>query len=102
PRPTFNGSGAEPGSTINVYDDGVLIGTTTANPDGTWSFTPSSDLADGEHSLTFSVVDAAGNEGPESTPFELTVSAAPPAAPTVGTVVDDIGTITDPLDNGDA
>src|SRR5690606_290477 len=62
-RPTFAGTGAEPGATVNVYDNGALIGTATADAGGDWSFTPATDLGEGAHSITFSSVDAAGNEG---------------------------------------
>jgi hypothetical protein len=104
PRPTFAGSGAEPNTTVNVYDAGVLIGSTTVDAAGNWSFTPSVDLGNGPHSITFSNVDAAGNEGPESTsPFEFTVDRiAPASAPTLGGVFDDVGPGIGPLNTGDA
>ena len=47
--PTFEGTG-DAGDTIKLYDNGDLIGETTVQPDGTWTFTPSTPLAD----LTFS------------------------------------------------
>src|SRR5690606_11517381 len=95
-HPTFNGSGAEAGITINVYDDGVLLGTATADGDGNWSFTPDSDLPEGEHSITFSYVDAAGNEGPQSdTPFTFTVdTTAPVDTPVLDSVEDDVAPVT--------
>src|SRR5690606_31067355 len=80
-RLTFTGSGAEPDSTINVYDNGVLLGTAVADGAGNWSFTPDSDLSNGAHSITFSNVDAAGNEGPQSAaPFVFAVDTSAPAA----------------------
>jgi MYXO-CTERM domain-containing protein len=50
-RPTITGTAA-PGATVNVYVDGVLIGTAVADGDGNWSLTPSGDLALGSHTVT--------------------------------------------------
>ena len=59
--PTITGTG-EPGATVVVKDkDGNVIGTTTVNPDGTWSIIPSTPLSDGSHNLTAVQTDAAGN-----------------------------------------
>ncbi|MGY0203023.1 Ig-like domain-containing protein, partial [Acinetobacter soli] len=35
---------------------------TTVGSDGKWSFTPTTPLTDGTHSITYTVKDAAGNE----------------------------------------
>ncbi|WP_129321209.1 Ig-like domain-containing protein [Enterobacter cloacae complex sp. 4DZ3-17B2] len=48
--PTLSGR-AEPGSTVNIIDNGQVIGSTKVNPDGTWSFTPDQALSNGEHDL---------------------------------------------------
>ncbi|WP_141718742.1 Ig-like domain-containing protein, partial [Burkholderia cenocepacia] len=37
--PTLSGT-AEAGSTVSVYDGTTLLGTTTADPSGNWTFTP--------------------------------------------------------------
>jgi len=58
--PTVGGT-AEAGSTVRIYAGTTLLGTTTADATGAWSFTPSSPLADGEHTLTVTATDAAGN-----------------------------------------
>ena len=39
----------------------ALLGTTTADASGSWTFTPTTALTDGSHSLTATVTDAAGN-----------------------------------------
>lgn len=78
--PTVTGSGA-PGALIHVYDQGVEIGTTTVGKDGTWSFTPTSRLPDGEHS--YSVVQAVPGK-PPSGPVAVAsfiVDTVPPAEP---------------------
>ncbi|WP_354410998.1 Ig-like domain-containing protein [Variovorax atrisoli] len=84
-RPEFKGSGAEANGTVNVYDNGVLIGSTRADAAGKWSFEPASgkELADGVHSLRMSSVDAAGNEGPKSAPMVFTVDTLPPPVATL-------------------
>ncbi|MDO6673924.1 Ig-like domain-containing protein, partial [Cobetia amphilecti] len=43
------GGTAEVGSTVTVTLDGEVIGTTTADSNGAWSFTPNTELGDGEH-----------------------------------------------------
>ncbi|MBK0098620.1 Ig-like domain repeat protein [Erwinia sp. S63] len=72
---------AEPGSTVNVSDNGTVIGSTTVGNDGNWSFTPTSPLGDGSHSLTTTVTDPAGNTGAATTPITVTVDTTIPAAP---------------------
>lgn len=80
--PTIGGS-AEPGASVTILDNGVVIGTATVDGSGAWSFTPSTPLADGLHSVTATAEDAAGNVGPASAPIEFTIdtSVQPPATP---------------------
>ncbi|WP_310673178.1 Ig-like domain-containing protein, partial [Burkholderia multivorans] len=80
--PTLSGT-AEAGSTINVYDGTTLLGTTTADASGSWSFTPASALGEGAHSLTVTATDSSGNVSTPSTAFDLTVDTTAPAAPAV-------------------
>ncbi|MBR8315111.1 BapA prefix-like domain-containing protein [Burkholderia dolosa] len=80
--PTLSGT-AEAGSTINIYDGTTLIGTTTADASGSWSFTPSGGLGEGGHSLTVTATDTAGNVSTPSAAFNLTVDTTAPATPTV-------------------
>ncbi|WP_448657140.1 BapA/Bap/LapF family large adhesin [Enterobacter hormaechei] len=79
-EPRLTGRG-EPGSTITVYDNGVVIGTTTVLPNGTWSITPTSPLAEGAHSITLRETDAAGNQSGLSQPINFTVDLTPPDMP---------------------
>lgn len=60
--PVFSGK-AEPGATVEIRDNGELIGTALVGPDGSWSFTPSPLLENGEHNFSVIVVDPAGNKG---------------------------------------
>lgn len=73
----INGT-AEPGAMILVTsDDGIAIGQALTDASGAWSITPASPIADGT-TLTAIASDAAGNT---SLPSDITIDAAPPAAP---------------------
>jgi VCBS repeat-containing protein len=96
PRPTFNGTG-EVGSTVTIFNDGANIGTVVVNASGTWTFTPTADLGEGKHTITFSATDPAGNTGPTSSAFELTVDTQIPTAPVISQAADNVGAIQDPL-----
>ncbi|WP_277977771.1 Ig-like domain-containing protein [Pantoea endophytica] len=76
--PTLSGTG-EVGSTVTISDGTTVLGTTTVGDNGSWSYT-TPPLSDGDHSLTSTVTDPAGNTGPASTPITLTVDTLPPAA----------------------
>ncbi|CDZ76026.1 Exoglucanase B precursor [Legionella massiliensis] len=91
--PTLAGT-AEAGTTISIFDGGALIGSTTANGLGAWSFTPSTPLANGAHSLTATATDAAGNVSPPTAAFGFTVDTVAPIAPVITTVADDVAPIT--------
>ncbi|WP_058969105.1 Ig-like domain-containing protein [Type-D symbiont of Plautia stali] len=96
--PTLSGT-AEAGATVNIYDGGTLIGTAVVGANGTWSFT-SSALADGQHSFTTTVTDAAGNTSAASDPITFTVDTIAPVAAAGLTVSDDVGGTQDPLTAG--
>ncbi|WP_231676494.1 Ig-like domain-containing protein, partial [Ralstonia pseudosolanacearum] len=53
----------------SIFDGTTLLGTTTADASGSWTFTPTTALTDGSHSLTATVTDAAGNVSTASTAF---------------------------------
>ena len=102
-RPELKGSGAEPNGTVHIYDNGTLIGTVTADASGNWSFTPAvgKELADGLHRLTARNVDAAGNEGSQSTALVFTVDTiAPTGAPSIDRAVDDVAPVTGAIASG--
>jgi hypothetical protein len=89
-KPRLSGSGAESGSIVKIYDNGTLIGQTIANPNGTWVFTPTTDLKEGAHSFTVTATDQAGNESGESIAWVVTVDLTPPAKPEITAVFDDV------------
>ncbi|WP_345891473.1 Ig-like domain-containing protein [Pseudomonas chlororaphis] len=85
--PTLTGSG-NAGDTIKVYDNGTLLGSVTVSAEGAWSFTPSTPLAQGVHSLTATQSDAAGNESAASTAVSFTVDTTAPTAIVQITAID--------------
>jgi hypothetical protein len=66
--------------TPSLYVDGVKVPATYDPVTG--MLTPTTPLADGAHSITTTLTDAAGNESPQSAALPLTVDTAAPAAPT--------------------
>ena len=79
--PTLEGTAAA-GTTVEIFDAGISLGTTVAGADGTWSFT-TTGLADGTHSLTATATDPSGNTSPASTPLAVTIDTTAPALPTI-------------------
>ncbi|MCV6621535.1 MAG: Ig-like domain-containing protein [Cellvibrionaceae bacterium] len=56
----LNGS-ANPGETVRIYHNGIVIGETTADSQGNWSYT-AAQLSEGSHSFTATSIDANGQE----------------------------------------
>ena len=81
--PTFEGgeSAAMAGSTMKVYADTRLVGTTTANEDGSWSVTAIT-LADGTYDITVTSTDNGGDVSETSVVLEVTIDTQAPAADT--------------------
>jgi hypothetical protein len=80
--PTVTGK-AEPNSTVTVYIDGKPAGTTTADNNGNYSYTFNPALTDGNHNVTTTATDAAGNTSAQTPPLSLNVDTQAPAAPTI-------------------
>ncbi|AWH88919.1 Ig-like domain-containing protein [Limnobaculum parvum] len=100
-RPEIIGEG-KANSVIKVYDGETLLGSTTVQADGTWTFTPSTDLKDGSHSIKATATDLAGNTSPETAPFVFEVDTVKPSIPTIDSAIDDVGTVQGTLLNGNA
>ncbi|WP_232441114.1 Ig-like domain-containing protein, partial [Burkholderia ubonensis] len=90
---------AQPGSRVDIYDHGVLIGSAMADAHGNWTFTPATPLADGPHAFTATATSPAGSVGLPSDPWTVIVDTSgggeqpqKPAKPTI----DDIWDNTDP------
>ncbi|MBK8478756.1 MAG: fibronectin type III domain-containing protein [Opitutaceae bacterium] len=91
--PTLAGT-AEPGITVTLHNSLSLLGTTTADSAGVWSFTPGTAWGDGTHFLLAFATDAAGNESNDFAFLLLTIGASAattPGAPTAVTAVDGNG-----------
>jgi large repetitive protein len=87
---TITLTGTRPVATfVNVYDNGVLLGTVPMT--GTsWTFTTSA-LPDGDHSFTVTGVDAAANESAPSAALEITIGEPAPEPFAMMFAPDDIG-----------
>ena len=80
---------AEPNATIDIYDGATKIATVTADADGKWSYTFSPVLADGNHSITTTATDAAGNVSDKSDALIIKVDTQKPEAPAAATFESD-------------
>ncbi|MBK5143696.1 Ig-like domain repeat protein [Budviciaceae bacterium BWR-B9] len=98
-RPEITGKGKE-GSIINVYDGAAMVGSTTVDSNGKWSFTPVADMGSGEHSITATATDKTGNTSPKTSPFVFTIDTLAPTQPTIDKAIDDVGTIQGDLVSG--
>ncbi|NHN33062.1 immunoglobulin-like domain-containing protein [Paenibacillus agricola] len=81
--PTISGT-AEPGATVSLVLDGAAAGTTTVVANGSWMWTPPSALSEGEHTVTATVTDAAGNESRISKGNTFIVDTTPPVITLIG------------------
>ena len=80
-RPTLSGT-AQANAIINLYNNGVLMGSTTADGNGIWNFTPSGALSEGNHAFTATATNANGVSGLSGS-FSVIVDTTPPTAPTI-------------------
>ncbi|WP_238158677.1 Ig-like domain-containing protein, partial [Trabulsiella odontotermitis] len=97
--PTLSGTGVANG-TISVYDNGTLIGTTTVDSSGSWSFTPGTALANGNHNFTATVTDGVGRVSPATGGFNIVVDTSAPSAASDLQVSDNVGSYQGPISNG--
>ncbi|MDR2154162.1 MAG: Ig-like domain-containing protein [Burkholderiaceae bacterium] len=88
PTPTLTGAAA-PNSVVQIFDDGVAIGTATAGSGGNWAFTADT-LTDGSHSFTVATLSAAGVSGDPSAPYVVNVLTAI-VTPTITSITPDNG-----------
>jgi uncharacterized repeat protein (TIGR01451 family) len=88
-RPTISGT-ADPGVTVTIRVDGVVVGTATAGAGGAWAFTPSADLADGARTITASATDGAGGMSMDSVTVTIdTVTTVAITSPATGSTTGD-------------
>ena len=98
-QPTLSGT-AEANSTIKIYDNGTYLGTAPVDANGAWNFTPTAGLGNGNHALTVTATDAAGNVSQSSAAFNIIVDTVAPLAPTIIQAVDDVQPGTGTLSSG--
>lgn len=98
--PALAGTG-EPGTTVTILEGSTPLGTALVDGAGNWSFTPSTPLADGTHTLTTLATDGVGNTTPGGS-TTLTVDTSAPAAPAITSVDDNAGATQGPLAAGDS
>ena len=76
--PIVAGTG-EPGATVTVRMDGAMVGTAPVRGDGNWDLALTAPLADGEHKVTATQTDEAGNPSPpDEVGFAVDTKALPP------------------------
>ncbi len=104
PTPDVTGTG-EPGATVDVTIDGDDVGSTTVDGDGNWTLPTTDELADGEHTVSATQTDDAGNTSEaDSNTFTVDTSddedTTPPEPPVIEspddgeTVADDTPDVT--------
>jgi hypothetical protein len=98
PTPTLYGT-AEGNSQITVYDGSDVLGTAWADAAGIWSFTPSTDLASRSHAFAALARDLAGNAGPQSPLYTVTVDTQAPEV-SIDAVNDNLDPFTGRVENG--
>jgi signal peptidase I len=95
-KPVLSGHG-QPGDSVEILDNGVVIGEAVINESGEWAFTPEQALAEGPHSLSVIHKDPAGNASVESDPVELVIVPVPP---TIDSFNDDVANVTGVMFSG--
>jgi len=75
--PTLSGKG-EPGHTVAIIDNGKVIGEAVIDDKGNWTFTPDTELADGQHEFEVVITDQAGNSSEVSEKHIVVVQAPVP------------------------
>ncbi|MBK5143719.1 Ig-like domain repeat protein [Budviciaceae bacterium BWR-B9] len=98
-HPVIYGTGYA-GDTINIYDNGVFIGSTIVAADGSWSFTPETALNDGSHSITITQSNTDGSVSKPSDDLSFIVDTVAPLRPLFGDIIDNVGPVTGPIANG--
>ncbi|WP_455854030.1 Ig-like domain-containing protein, partial [Pantoea endophytica] len=91
-QPEFKGSTLDAGDIVVIYDGSVAIGSTVVADDGTWSWTPTNPLVNGDYAISIAVRDKAGNESEKTDALEFTITAGGrPALPGITGIYNDDG-----------
>lgn len=100
-QPTLSGTSA-PGTTVEVYDNGQLIGHVVTAADWTWQFSPATPLEGTSHQFTVVASDPSGGQRtPAPYSWDLSIgtdtAGAAPLDPVITALIDDAGTVTGTL-----
>lgn len=88
---SFNGT-TEANATVEVFIDGISLGTTTADGTGAFSYDHSATmLTDGKLAVTATATDTAGNVGPTSSALSVIIDTIAPLPPAITTITSDNG-----------
>lgn len=85
--PTIAGT-AEPHATVTIYNGSTEVAIVTADAEGKWSYTFTTALDDGDHYISTTATDAAGNTSVSSESLKITVDTTAPLAPTPAVLKD--------------
>ncbi|MGC0911655.1 Ig-like domain-containing protein, partial [Pantoea agglomerans] len=95
PAPTLTGK-AEKGSLVTLYDNGILLATVTADAQGEWSYTPTTNLLEGTHGITATATDAAGNVSEISSSWDFIIDITAPNVGISGNSEESLSGVTEP------
>jgi hypothetical protein len=106
-RVSLAGTNAVAGDTVQLYNSTTPLGSfatlTTKNITDGSADVATGSLTNGTYELNAKVIDIAGNASDASTPnFTVTVDSTAPAAPSITSVTDDIGSSKGQLETGDS
>ncbi|MCZ4335738.1 Ig-like domain-containing protein, partial [Aeromonas hydrophila] len=96
-KPTLIGK-ADAGSTVTVKHGSTVVGAAVADASGNWSFTPSTALVDGQYAFTVVATNKAGIASAESDSYTIVIDTVI-AAPSITSIMDDVGSITGNIAN---
>jgi hypothetical protein len=80
-QPLFAGTAA-PNGKVRLYDGDKVMGEVAVDSDGRWTFRPTAPLAEGEHTITVTLLNADGSEGGSKATVTITVASGLGTAPT--------------------
>ena len=80
-NPTFDASSIVVGATVNLFRDGVVVGTLSSSPGGTVTINDPGPVASGSHLYTVQQISAAGNTSPKAAPQTIVIDTSIPAGP---------------------
>ncbi len=72
-----------PGDIVTLYIDGNPVSTAIVNEDGSYQVTPELPIEDGEHVVTLTFTDPAGNEGQPSSELPIVIDSIAPSGLTL-------------------